>query len=47
LTVQEDPEVKEAALKTGALGYVLKHSIAMDLLFAIDEALAGRAFSSL
>jgi DNA-binding NarL/FixJ family response regulator len=47
LTASEDPEIKEAALKTGALGYVLKHSIATDLLFAIDEVLAGRTFSSL
>jgi DNA-binding NarL/FixJ family response regulator len=47
LTVHEDPEIMQAALKAGALGYVLKRSIATDLLFAIDEVLAGRTFSSL
>jgi DNA-binding NarL/FixJ family response regulator len=47
LTVCQDPETREAAIQTGALGYVLKHSIATDLLVALDEAVAGRTFSSL
>jgi DNA-binding NarL/FixJ family response regulator len=47
LTVCEDPEIRKAAFRTGALGYVFKHSIATDLLLALDEAMAGRTFSSL
>jgi DNA-binding NarL/FixJ family response regulator len=46
LTVHSDPDFVDAALKTGALAYVLKPSIASDLLFAIQEAFAGRAFVS-
>lgn len=46
LTVHSDPDFIDAALKTGALGYVLKSSVATDLLFAIQEALAGRIFVS-
>ena len=36
----------EAALETGALGYVLKPRIASDLFLAIREAMAGRQFIS-
>ena len=36
LTVRADPDIVRAALKTGALGYVLKASIATDLLSAIE-----------
>jgi DNA-binding NarL/FixJ family response regulator len=46
LTVHRDPDFIDAALKTGALAYVLKTSVATDLLFAIQEALAGRVFVS-
>ena len=46
LTAHSDPDVMDAALKTGALGYVLKISFATDLLFAIQEAIAGRVFVS-
>lgn len=46
LTVHADPDIVQAALETGALGYVLKASITTDLLFAIGEANAGRAFIS-
>ena len=46
LTVHRDPDFVDAALKTGALAYVLKTTIATDLLFAIHEALAGRVFVS-
>jgi DNA-binding NarL/FixJ family response regulator len=47
LTAHSDPDFIDAALKTGALAYVLKTSIAADLLFAIQEACAGRVFVSL
>jgi len=47
LTVHNDPDFIDAALKTGALAYVLKTSMAADLLFAIQEAFAGRVFVSL
>jgi DNA-binding NarL/FixJ family response regulator len=46
LTVHSDPDFIDVALKTGALAYVLKPLIATDLLFAIQEALAGRVFVS-
>jgi len=46
LTCQSDPDFVAAALNTGALGYVLKTSIATDLLFAIQEVVAGRVFVS-
>jgi DNA-binding NarL/FixJ family response regulator len=46
LTVHSDPDFIDAALKAGALGYVVKASIATDLLFAIQEAIAGRVFVS-
>ena len=46
LTAHSDPDFMDAALKTGALGYVLKISFATDLLFAIQEAIAGRVFVS-
>ena len=46
LTAHSDPDFRDAALKTGAIAYVLKFSVATDLLFAIQEALAGRVFVS-
>jgi DNA-binding NarL/FixJ family response regulator len=46
LAGQRDPDFVAAALRTGALGYVYKFSMATDLLFAIREALAGRVFVS-
>ena len=46
LTVHADPDFVQAALKTGALAYVLKLRIRTDLLVAIGEALAGRIFVS-
>ena len=46
LTCQSDPDFVAAALNIGALGYVLKTSIATDLLFAIQEVVAGRVFVS-
>jgi DNA-binding NarL/FixJ family response regulator len=47
LTAHTDPDFIDAALKTGAFAYVFKTSIAADLLFAIQEAFAGRVFVSL
>jgi DNA-binding NarL/FixJ family response regulator len=46
LTVHSGPDFVDAALKTGALGYVLKTSMVTDLLFAIQEAYARRVFVS-
>jgi DNA-binding NarL/FixJ family response regulator len=46
LTAHCDSDFIHAALKTGALAYVHKTSMATDLLFAIQEALAGRVFVS-
>ena len=46
LTVQADPAYVEAALGTGALGYVLKSELASDLLPCLREALVGRSFVS-
>ena len=46
LTIHEDPDFVQAALKTGALGYVIKRRIISDLRPAIHAALAGRKFIS-
>ena len=46
LTIHEDPDFVQAALKTGALGYVIKRRMVSDLRLAIQEALAGRRFIS-
>ena len=46
LTVHEDPDFLQAALETGALGYVVKSRVATDLSSAIRAALAGRLFIS-
>jgi DNA-binding NarL/FixJ family response regulator len=43
LTVHEDPEFVEAARNVGASGYVLKRTIAADLLPAIRLVLEGQA----
>jgi DNA-binding NarL/FixJ family response regulator len=47
LTAHSDPDFVSAGLKTGALAYVLKSSMVTDLVFAIQEAFAGRVFVSL
>ena len=44
LTMQEDPRLAAAALKLGPIGFVLKHSAASELLTAISQVLAGRAY---
>jgi DNA-binding NarL/FixJ family response regulator len=46
LTIHEDPDFVQAALETGALGYVVKRRMVSDLRPAIKEALAGRIFVS-
>jgi len=46
LTVHDDLDIVRAALEAGALGYVLKTSLTTDLLVAIREAFANRAFVS-
>lgn len=46
LTVHEDPDFLQAALDTGALGYVVKSRVASDLSPAIRAAIAGRLFVS-
>jgi DNA-binding NarL/FixJ family response regulator len=46
LTALSDPDFVSAGLKTGALAYVFKSSMTTDLVFAIQEALAGRVFVS-
>jgi DNA-binding NarL/FixJ family response regulator len=46
LTVHERVEFVRACLAEGALGYVVKSRISMDLVPAISDALAGRRFIS-
>jgi DNA-binding NarL/FixJ family response regulator len=46
LTVHERVEFVRACLAEGALGYVVKSRLPVDLLPAIHEALAGRRFIS-
>ena len=46
LTIHGDWDFVQAALKTGASGYVVKPRIASDLNTAVREALAGRQFIS-
>jgi DNA-binding NarL/FixJ family response regulator len=46
LTVNEDSDFVRAALRTGALGYVVKSRMATDLCAAINGAISGRLFVS-
>ena len=46
LTVHEDPDFVQAALETGALGYVLKSRMASDLRVAVKGAMDGQLFIS-
>ena len=46
LTVQGRPEFVRAGLAAGALGYVIKSHMTIDLVTAIHEALANREFVS-
>jgi DNA-binding NarL/FixJ family response regulator len=47
LTAHAERDVVEAALEAGALGYVVKTSLAHDLVPAIRAALEGRRYLSL
>ncbi len=46
LTVHDDADFARAAMAAGALGYVIKSRITLDLMAAISEAHAGRTFVS-
>jgi DNA-binding NarL/FixJ family response regulator len=46
LTVHSDPDFVDAALSAGALGYVLKEHLAIDLAPAIRAVLQGNTFTS-
>lgn len=46
LTIHGDSDFVQAALQTGALGYVVKQRMASDLHRAVREVLAGRVFIS-
>jgi two-component system response regulator DesR len=46
LTVNEDADFVRAALRTGALGYVVKSRMASDLCSAIKGAISGHLFVS-
>jgi DNA-binding NarL/FixJ family response regulator len=45
LTMHQDDEFVAAALNGGAHGYVLKSRVSLDLISAINHALAGRLFA--
>ena len=44
LTMKDDPNLAAAALDLGAVGYVLKHSAASELLKAVAEVLQGKSY---
>ena len=46
LTVHSDPDFVRSCLATGAFGYITKPRVALDLIPAIGEALAGHLFIS-
>jgi DNA-binding NarL/FixJ family response regulator len=46
LTIHEDPDFVQAALTTGASGYVIKRCLTSELCTALNEVLAGRTFIS-
>jgi len=46
LTVHSDAEFVQSCLATGALGYIVKPRVALDLLPAIRRVLAGHVFVS-
>jgi DNA-binding NarL/FixJ family response regulator len=46
LTVHSDRDLVRTCLATGAFGYIVKYRVALDLLPAIREALAGHLFVS-
>ncbi len=44
LTMQDDANLAAAVLKLGAVGFVLKHAAASELLTAVSQVLDGRAY---
>ncbi len=46
LTVHEDPDIQATCFAAGGKGYVLKVLMDGDLVHALEEALAGREFTS-
>ncbi len=46
LSVHDEPTIVKAALAAGACGFVLKRSVATDLIPAVREALEGRTYIS-
>jgi len=44
LTMQNDPAFARQALRAGALGYVIKHSAARELVDAVRSAVRGEAY---
>jgi len=46
VTQNSSPALLEAALQTGALGYVLKTTVASELTHAIETVMSGRRFVS-
>ena len=46
LTIHDDAQIVEAAMRCGGTGYVLKRRLSSDLLEAVEDARAGRSFIS-
>ena len=44
LTMNDDPNLAAAALNLGAVGYVLKHAAASELVKALSEVLQGKSY---
>ena len=44
LTMKDDPNLAAAALNLGNVGYVLKHSMSSELLYAVSEVLQGKKY---
>jgi DNA-binding NarL/FixJ family response regulator len=45
-SIENDPEIVEAARQAGALGYVFKACIAKDLIAAVKSVACGKSFVS-
>jgi DNA-binding NarL/FixJ family response regulator len=45
-SMEDDPEIVEAARRAGALGYVFKARIAKDLIAAVKSVASGQSFVS-
>lgn len=46
LTVHDDAQIVDAAMRSGGTGYVLKRRLSTELLKAVQDARAGRSFIS-